>query len=167
MTTCLMMSVCISDPIKILLRPEKSYRVDRESLLSLAVDAVTDPALNLRYRWRFTDSNNITINVANSASWMLSNDNKNLTINTQGLDKEEFFRIIGRYTVEVYHSYDAEFVHIDVVTNVLTSKYIHVPTSKGLWVLERSYVCYDVVYRHLLVTLCLVHCSTCIWKFRN
>jgi hypothetical protein len=89
------------------------------------VDAVTDPALDLRYRWRFTDSNNRTINVVNSASWTLANNNKNLTITAQGLDKKEFFSIIGRYTAEVYHPYDAEFVHIDVVTDIPTSKCLY------------------------------------------
>ncbi|XP_048727971.2 neuroglian-like isoform X3 [Ostrea edulis] len=151
--------LAVIDPIKILLRPEKSYRVDRESLLSLAVDAVTDPALNLRYRWRFTDSNNITINVANSASWMLSNDNKNLTINTQGLDKEEFFRIIGRYTIEVYHSYDAEFVHIDVVTNVLTIPQ-EPPAEANLWFLG---IIFGVIILIIVIILivCMLYHNTC------
>lgn len=114
-----------TDPIKILIRPENSYLIDRESVISLAVDASTDPALSLQYRWRFRNSNNQTTVLTsntNPRAWTLSDSNRNLTINAQGLNKDEFFQLIGRYFVEIYHQYDAEFVHIDVVTDIPASK---------------------------------------------
>lgn len=114
-----------TDPIKILIRPENSYLIDRESVISLAVDASTDPALSLQYRWRFRNSNNQTTQLTSSSNpraWTLSDSNRNLTINAQGLNKDKFFQLIGRYFVEIYHQYDAEFVHIDVVTDIPASK---------------------------------------------
>ena len=113
----------IADPIRIITRPEKSYNIDRESLVSLAVDATTDPALSLQYRWRFRNANNQTTPISSTGgAYALSNGNRNLTINAQGLKKQEFFQLIGRYYVEIYHQYDAEFVHVDIVTDILSSK---------------------------------------------
>ena len=113
----------IADPIRIITRPEKSYRIDRESLVSLAVDATTDPALSLQYRWRFRNANNQTTTISSTGgAYVLSNSNRNLTIIAQGLKKQEFFQLIGQYFVEIYHQYDAEFVHVDIVTDILSSK---------------------------------------------
>lgn len=154
--------LAVLDPIKILIRPENSYLIDRESVISLAVDASTDPALNLQYRWRFRNSNNQTTVLTsntNPRAWTLSDSNRNLTINAQGLNKDEFFQLIGRYFVEIYHQYDAEFVHIDVVTDIPAIPQ-EPPAEANLWFLG---IIFGVILLIIVIILicCMLYRNAC------
>uniref|UniRef100_K1Q2R6 Neuroglian n=1 Tax=Magallana gigas TaxID=29159 RepID=K1Q2R6_MAGGI len=154
--------LAVLDPIKILIRPENSYLIDRESVISLAVDASTDPALSLQYRWRFRNSNNQTTVLTsntNPRAWTLSDSNRNLTINAQGLNKDEFFQLIGRYFVEIYHQYDAEFVHIDVVTDIPAIPQ-EPPAEANLWFLG---IIFGVILLIIVIILicCVLYRNAC------
>ncbi|XP_062591175.1 neuroglian-like isoform X1 [Saccostrea cucullata] len=159
--------LAVIDAIQVFLKPEKSYRIDRESVLTLAVDAKTDPALSLRYKWRFTNLDNDTISVPNKGQWRLSNNNRNLTINARGLNKEQFFNIIGRYSVEVYHQYDAEFVHVDIVTDIpanvtdLLPPVSQAPPSEAnLWFLGIIFGILILIIVIILI-ICMLYRNTC------
>nr|XP_022337546.1 neuroglian-like isoform X2 [Crassostrea virginica] len=160
--------LAVLDPIRIITRPEKSYNIDRESLVSLAVDATTDPALSLQYRWRFRNANNQTTPISSTGgAYALSNGNRNLTINAQGLKKQDFFQLIGRYYVEIYHQYDAEFVHVDIVTDILSNVTDPVPTvpqetpaQANLWFLG---IIFGIIILIIVIILiiCMLYRNAC------
>ena len=126
----------ITDPIVIEYPTEKIViDLKQGDTVNLGVMATTDPSLSLTYSWLFkpagdeddTSKPPTEIN-RNTAYWTVFNDDKNLTIDSSMLViAEDFYRVIGTYTVKINHRHDAKYVDFVITTTVIKPRKFQMP----------------------------------------
>ncbi|OWF53856.1 neuroglian-like [Mizuhopecten yessoensis] len=118
-------TLVVIEPILVQISPPPTMEILPKDVKYLDVAATTDPLFTLRYSWSFTNgddehfyNNDIGSDFGSNfpPELTLSADRQNLTIDGSNLDGGDIYKLVGTYSLRVYHNHDA----VDFVTDMKT-----------------------------------------------